>query len=80
MRGSLTIGVFSVMIRKMRELICRTYKNDIDMKRCMDGMKEIALPKQTSDMGDNGVTPSQDLVDAKIFEYQICEYLIDSPL
>ena len=25
-------------------------------------------------MGDNGVTPSKDLVDAKILEYQISEY------
>ena len=68
MRGSLTIGVFSVMIRKMRDLICRTYKNDIDMKRCMDGMKEMALPKLKLEIGDDGFTPSQDMTDMKIFE------------
>ena len=38
-------------------------------------MKEIALPKPKLEMGDDGVTPSQDLVDAKIFEYQICKYV-----
>ena len=35
-------------------------------------MKDTTLPKQNPEMGDDGVTPPpQDLVNAKIFKYQI---------
>ena len=52
----------------MIELIFCTKKNDINVKRCMDGMKEMALTKLKPEIGDDGFTPSQDMTDMKIFE------------
>ena len=49
--------------------------NSSDLKRCLDWMKKISLPKPKHDMGEDGVAPLQDLVDAKIVEYQIREYV-----
>ena len=74
MHGAFTIEKFSVVMRKMTEIIGRTYRNSSNLKRCMDGTKEIALPKTKPEIGDDGVTSLQDLVDAKIFKYQIREY------
>ena len=38
-------------------------------------MKETTSPKPKPDTGDAGFTPSQDMMDTKIFEYQILEYV-----
>ena len=66
MCGALAIDMSSVMMCNMTEIINRTYKNDSNMKRCRDRMKEISLPKPNPEVRDNRVTPSHDLVDAKI--------------
>ena len=59
----------------MTELISLTYKNGSDENRCLYEMKGIALPKPNPDMGNNRVTLSKALVDAKLFECKICEYV-----
>ena len=58
----------SVMMSDATEIIGHTYKNFRNVKRFMDGMRDISLQKTKTNMGDGGVTPSKDLVDAKIFE------------
>ena len=71
MRGALPVNAFSVMMCKTMELIGHTYKNIINVKTCLYVMKEISFRKPKPDMVEDGFTSSQDLVGAKIFEYQI---------
>ena len=72
---ALAIDAFSITIRKVKEIIGHTFKNGSYMKRCLGGMKDIYLLKTSTKMGGERVTPSKDLVDAKISNYQICEYV-----
>ena len=50
-RGALAIDAFSITMREMKDLIIRTYKNGRDVKRLLDGMKRVALPKPNPDIG-----------------------------
>ena len=50
----------------MAETIGHTHKNV--------RMKEITFLKSKTEMGDDEFTPSTDMVDIKIFKYQIREY------
>ena len=71
MRITLSIGALSFKIHETIETIGCMYKSGSDVKRCLDRMTEITFLKPKPKMGDNEVTPSQDIVDTKIFTYQI---------
>ena len=72
---SLPIDELSIIMRDMVEMIGRTYKNGSYVKRCVDRMKEITSPRPKTDMEEYGVTRSKYMAEAKIFEYQIQEYV-----
>ena len=55
--GAFPINAFSVTMREMTGLIGRTYKKGSGVKRCLEKMKYITLPKPNPKMGDDGVTP-----------------------
>ena len=57
-RSALAIDIFSIMMREMTEIIGHIYKKSCNVKKCLDRMKGIALPKPKPEMGDDGVTPS----------------------
>ena len=67
--------MFYFTMLNMTELIGLTSKNDSNVRKFLDMTKEIALPKPNLDMVDDGFTPSQDLVDTKIFKFHIREYV-----
>ena len=73
-RIALFIDALSATTHKITEIIRCTYKNINNVKRCLDRMKDITLRKPKPYMGDNGVTSSKDLVETKIFKYQIHRY------
>ena len=58
MHGAISVNVLSVTMRDMADIICFTYKNGSNVKRFLEGMKEIALPKPNPKMGGDGFTPS----------------------
>ena len=56
--GAISVYVLSVTMRDMADIIGFTDKNGSNVKRFLDGMKEIALPKPNPKMGGDGFTPS----------------------
>ena len=55
--STLAISTFSITMCEVTDLIGRTYKNGIDVKRFLDRMKNISLLKSKPEMGHHGVTP-----------------------
>ena len=74
-RSALAINALSIKLCKMTELIGCTCKNGSNVRRCLDRMKEVALPKTKLAMGDDRFTLSQNLVDVEISKYQTHDYV-----
>ena len=71
----LAVDAFFVTMTRLTEMIGNMYKISSNTKRKLARMKEVTFLKTKTEMGDNKITPSQDMVDTKIFEYQILEYV-----